>query len=153
MEKSAIISFRAIGTQEGSLLYQSSLLGRLVHGKKLSCTILERAASSSRGFHQKKAIRNPDGLWSGKRDLNSRPRPWQGRALPTELFPQTCYPQHCFGITKVVLFSFPANFFRKISRKISKLSKRRFVLRFLTSKKRSNKSTFFSFRSCFELFV
>ena len=27
-------------------------------------------------------------LWSGKRDSNSRPRPWQGRALPTELFPQ-----------------------------------------------------------------
>src|ERR1700719_3165288 len=27
-------------------------------------------------------------LWSGKRDSNSRPRPWQGRALPTELFPR-----------------------------------------------------------------
>jgi hypothetical protein len=26
-------------------------------------------------------------VWSGKRDSNSRPRPWQGRALPTELFP------------------------------------------------------------------
>ncbi len=25
--------------------------------------------------------------WSGKRDLNSRPQPWQGCALPTELFP------------------------------------------------------------------
>ena len=25
--------------------------------------------------------------WSGKRGSNSRPRPWQGRALPTELFP------------------------------------------------------------------
>ncbi len=25
---------------------------------------------------------------SGKRDSNPRPRPWQGRALPTELFPQ-----------------------------------------------------------------
>ena len=28
---------------------------------------------------------------SGKRDSNSRPRPWQGRALPTELLP------HCFS--------------------------------------------------------
>jgi hypothetical protein len=28
--------------------------------------------------------------WSGKRDSNSRPRPWQGRALPTELFPRRC---------------------------------------------------------------
>ena len=27
-------------------------------------------------------------IMSGKRDSNSRPRPWQGRALPTELFPQ-----------------------------------------------------------------
>ena len=27
------------------------------------------------------------GVWSGKRDSNSRPRPWQGRALPAELFP------------------------------------------------------------------
>src|SRR3569833_4326432 len=28
--------------------------------------------------------------WSGKRDSNSRPQPWQGCALPTELFPR--YP-------------------------------------------------------------
>ena len=28
------------------------------------------------------------GTLSGKRDSNSRPRPWQGRALPTELFPR-----------------------------------------------------------------
>jgi len=27
---------------------------------------------------------------SGKRDSNPRPQPWQGCALPTELFPQTC---------------------------------------------------------------
>ena len=26
-------------------------------------------------------------FWSGKRDSNSRPQPWQGCALPTELFP------------------------------------------------------------------
>ena len=28
-------------------------------------------------------------LMSGKRDSNSRPQPWQGCALPTELFPHT----------------------------------------------------------------
>ena len=28
---------------------------------------------------------------SGKRDSNSRPRPWQGRALPTELLPQNFF--------------------------------------------------------------
>ena len=31
---------------------------------------------------------NSRALLSGKRDSNSRPRPWQGRALPTELLPQ-----------------------------------------------------------------
>ena len=30
----------------------------------------------------------PVGTWSGKRDSNSRPQPWQGCALPTELFPR-----------------------------------------------------------------
>lgn len=27
------------------------------------------------------------GEWSGKRDSNPRPLPWQGNALPAELFP------------------------------------------------------------------
>ncbi len=31
--------------------------------------------------------------WSGKRDSNSRPQPWQGCALPTELFPRRM--DHC----------------------------------------------------------
>ena len=30
-------------------------------------------------------------VWSGKRGSNSRPQPWQGCALPTELFPR-CKP-------------------------------------------------------------
>ena len=29
--------------------------------------------------------------WSGKRDSNPRPLPWQGNALPAELFPHC----HC----------------------------------------------------------
>ena len=43
------------------------------------------------------------GTWSGKRDSNSRPQPWQGCALPTELFPHFCLrsllfkPSHCQG--------------------------------------------------------
>src|SRR4029077_3370040 len=31
----------------------------------------------------------PSVLQSGKRDSNPRPQPWQGCALPTELFPRT----------------------------------------------------------------
>jgi hypothetical protein len=41
------------------------------------------------------AKKNPTGAgfnkWSGKRDSNPRPRPWQGRALPTELFPHIAF--------------------------------------------------------------
>ena len=33
--------------------------------------------------------------WSGKRGSNSRPRPWQGRALPTELFPHLIALKWC----------------------------------------------------------
>ena len=29
-----------------------------------------------------------DKIWSGKRGSNSRPQPWQGCALPAELFPR-----------------------------------------------------------------
>src|SRR4051794_27451259 len=33
-------------------------------------------------------------VWSGKRGSNSRPQPWQGCALPTELFPRFCEGPH-----------------------------------------------------------
>ena len=46
------------------------------HQSSLPCRL--PAAASGRGWV----------TLSGKRDSNSRPRPWQGRALPTELFPQ-----------------------------------------------------------------
>ena len=38
---------------------------------------------------------------SGKRDSNSRPRPWQGRALPTELFPQNFVPKFCGFLSRL----------------------------------------------------
>ena len=65
-------------------------------------------------------------LWSGKRDSNSRPRPWQGRALPTELFPlclqignlitfaQGFRLVNC--VAKVQLFSILQAFFEKNTR-------------------------------------
>lgn len=34
-------------------------------------------------------------FWSGKRGSNSRPQPWQGCALPTELFPQNGWYCNC----------------------------------------------------------
>ena len=36
-------------------------------------------------------------VWSGKRDSNSRPQPWQGCALPTELFPHRHGPKTCLA--------------------------------------------------------
>ena len=52
-------------------------------------------------------------MLSGKRDSNPRPRPWQGRALPTELFPHCNLIVRCISlnaVAKVQLFSKPANF-------------------------------------------
>ncbi len=37
---------------------------------------------------------------SGKRDSNSRPQPWQGCALPTELFPQIAFMNVAFALAK-----------------------------------------------------
>ena len=35
-------------------------------------------------------------FWSGKRVSNSRPQPWQGCALPTELFPLLTFARVIF---------------------------------------------------------
>ncbi len=53
------------------------------------------ARAGRRGHNMKPeqaTLRLPVSFQSGKRDSNSRPRPWQGRALPTELFPQYLIP-------------------------------------------------------------
>ena len=54
--------------------------------------VIQRAPAF-KSLHQNKSsnLKAAALFWSGKRDSNSRPRPWQGRALPTELFPQCCY--------------------------------------------------------------
>ena len=60
----------------------------------LTCFAQVEAATSSLpavSFQKRKS--HPDGwdflFWSGRRGSNSLPRPWQGRALPDELRPQT----------------------------------------------------------------
>lgn len=53
--------------------------------------------------------------WSGKRDSNPRPLPWQGNALPTELFPhnfqiiQCLKGYHVIRICQRVLDEFVAS--------------------------------------------
>src|SRR6476620_10342555 len=46
-----------------------------VHGSKVRCPTARRRGSG------------PKGNWSGRRDSNPRPSPWQGDALPTEPLP------------------------------------------------------------------
>ena len=51
---------------------------------------------------------------SGKRDSDPRPQPWQGCALPTELFPQLCFIKEGISLNadaKVILFFETPNFF------------------------------------------
>ena len=45
------------------------------------------AGCSNQLSYRPKFTSNLQTIWSGKRDSNSRPPPWQGDALPTELFP------------------------------------------------------------------
>ena len=50
-------------------------------------------------------------FWSGRRGSNSLPRPWQGRALPDELRPQTQYVLYRKSDALSTLFVlFPQNF-------------------------------------------
>src|SRR5262250_2057809 len=52
---------------------------------------------------QRESACSPSKGWSGKRVSNSRPQPWQGCALPTELFPRaiaTNYISSHMGVKK-----------------------------------------------------
>ena len=49
---------------------------------------------------------------SGRRNSNPRPQPWQGCALPTELFPQLVLPRHFSKCAaKVLCFFETTNYF------------------------------------------
>ena len=62
-----------------------------------------------------------EGIWSERRDSNSRPRPWQGRALPTELlshYPQTLsrlrsanIDRNAYSASRFFKFSLPSTHF------------------------------------------
>ncbi len=53
-----------------------------------SCVVGRAARANEKGEPPLPATVSPIGKWSGKRVSNSRPQPWQGCALPTELFPR-----------------------------------------------------------------
>ena len=53
-------------------------------------SLLDETTPTLARFLNKKTSRFGGFFWSERRDSNSRPRPWQGRALPTELLSQGC---------------------------------------------------------------
>src|SRR6186713_142078 len=80
----------------GSELNRRTRLCRPLHNHSATWPVTRECQLSA---WQTRIKQNPGGRglstnWSGKRDSNSRPRPWQGRALPTELFPRKL---HIFG--------------------------------------------------------
>src|ERR671933_331737 len=61
----------------------------LLRGKRLPVTPPGLTQTASGSAEATPACTNRDlSLESGKRDSNPRPQPWQGCALPTELFPR-----------------------------------------------------------------
>ena len=61
-----------------------------VEGADRCATQKSGAQSAPQSFPQPSTLYPPPCcLRSGKRDSNPRPQPWQGCALPTELFPQS----------------------------------------------------------------
>ena len=69
---------------------------------------------------------------SGKRGSNSRPQPWQGCALPTELFPRLLRKLEIFCCARCVKINFPTRWQRKFR---IYLSNSQFLLRSLRENK------------------
>ena len=59
-------------------------------------------------------------FWSGKRDSNSRPQPWQGCALPAELFPlnEGVFYRNCIFCQAFKLINFIILIRKQIKNKI-----------------------------------
>ncbi len=62
-----------------------------LHGFKVRCPTTRRRGSGGRGRL------GADEEWSGRRDSNPRPSPWQGDALPTEPLPPGCHDHRIAG--------------------------------------------------------
>ena len=83
--------------RRGSTRYRHPTNGRAIRRSPAGpldltrCAQVEAASSSLPAAFQKENTILTDGVsfWSGRRGSNSLPRPWQGRALPDELRPQT----------------------------------------------------------------
>ena len=67
-----------------------------------------------------------DSIWSGRRGSNSRPQPWQGCALPTELLPQVLSQTRCFrlGLQRYAKNLYFQIFLQKNAQKMQKKSKK-----------------------------
>ncbi len=77
-----------------SIISNYAMFYKAAQDSSPDCVGLRMTEGRSRAAHQSRLARKQKSLrnwrlfvWSGKRDSNSRPQPWQGCALPAELFP------------------------------------------------------------------
>ena len=75
-----------VGHNLGTKLRSTDDYGRVLDGKRRSWQI-EPTHANWQVRSEKPLVRGP-GAWSGRRDSNPRPSPWQGDALPTEPRPR-----------------------------------------------------------------
>ncbi len=59
-----------------------------LHGFAIRCITALLPRPAFKLYYMRKAMGFPRKIWSGRRVSNSRPIPWQGIALPTELLPR-----------------------------------------------------------------
>src|SRR5471032_267720 len=62
---------------------------RPITQEESSCFMSFFRGACKKGSHSAALLQ----FWSGRRVSNSRPQPWQGCALPTELLPRRCHQQ------------------------------------------------------------
>ncbi len=72
----------------GPELNRRTRLCRPLHSHSATQPRAERKGVKNNKGRQRHAPPSLSGIWSGQRDSNSRPQPWQGCALPTELCPR-----------------------------------------------------------------
>ena len=80
---------RAAATwRRGSESNRRTRLCRPLHDHSATPPLKLKLKGDNEASNRTSGLRYPREFWSGKGGSNSRPQPWQGCALPTELFPR-----------------------------------------------------------------
>ena len=84
----ASVGYLKSGGEDGNRTRLDGFAGRCITSLLPRQTLSYRLLASPLGaMSTKREARLPFEFWSGRRVSNSRPQPWQGCALPTELLP------------------------------------------------------------------